>query len=48
MFYLCREALPRMKPGSTIINVASIQAYDPSANLLAYASTKGAIVSFTR
>src|SRR3954469_5308736 len=36
MFYLCREALPKMKPGSTIINVGSIQAYDPSANLLAY------------
>lgn len=48
MFYLCREALPRMHPGSTIINVTSIQAYHPSPQLLAYASTKGAIVTFTK
>ena len=48
MFWLCRAALPRMKPGSAIINTASIQAYDPSPNLLPYASTKGAIVNFTK
>ena len=39
---------PRMEPGSVIINTASIQSYDPSPNLLAYASTKGAIVNFTK
>lgn len=48
MFFLCQEALPRMKPGGAIINVASIQAYDPSPELLAYATTKGAIVTFTK
>jgi NAD(P)-dependent dehydrogenase (short-subunit alcohol dehydrogenase family) len=48
MFWLCRAALPRMEPGSVIINTASIQAYDPSPNLLAYAPTKGAIVNFTK
>ena len=48
MFWLCRAAVPRMPPGSVIINTASIQAYDPSANLLAYAATKGAIVNFTK
>jgi NAD(P)-dependent dehydrogenase (short-subunit alcohol dehydrogenase family) len=48
MFWLCRAALPRMKAGSAIINTASIQAYDPSPNLLAYASTKAAIVNFTK
>jgi NAD(P)-dependent dehydrogenase (short-subunit alcohol dehydrogenase family) len=48
MFWLCREALPQMEPGSSIINVASIQAYQPSPNLLAYASTKGAIVTFSK
>ena len=48
MFWLCRAALPRMAPGSAIINVASIQAYDPSPQLLAYAATKGAIVNFTK
>jgi NAD(P)-dependent dehydrogenase (short-subunit alcohol dehydrogenase family) len=48
MFWLCRAALPRMSPGSVIINTASIQAYDPSPHLLAYAPTKGAIVNFTK
>jgi NAD(P)-dependent dehydrogenase (short-subunit alcohol dehydrogenase family) len=48
MYYLCQAAAPLMKPGSSIINVASIQAYDPSPNLLAYAPTKAAIVSFTK
>ena len=48
MFWLCRAALPRMKPGSGIINVASIQAFDPSPNLLPYAATKAAIVNFTK
>jgi NAD(P)-dependent dehydrogenase (short-subunit alcohol dehydrogenase family) len=48
MFWLCRAALPRMKAGNTIVNVASIQSYDPSAHLLAYAPTKAAIVSFTK
>jgi NAD(P)-dependent dehydrogenase (short-subunit alcohol dehydrogenase family) len=48
MFWLCRAALPQMKAGSTIINTASIQSYDPSAHLLAYAPSKAAIVSFTK
>ena len=48
MFYLCKHALPLMKEGGAIINTASIQAYKPSSNLLAYASTKGAIVTFTK
>jgi len=48
MFWLCRAALPRMQPGSAIINTASIQAFDPSPNLLAYAPTKAAIVNFTK
>ena len=48
MFWLCRAALPRMKPGSAIINTASIQAFDPSPTLLAYAPTKAAIVNFTK
>lgn len=48
MFNLVRHALPHMKPGAVIINVASIQAYQPSAAILDYATTKGAIVTFTK
>lgn len=48
MFWLSREALPRMQPGGAIINTASIQAFDPSPNLLAYAPTKAAIANFTK
>jgi len=48
MFYLCKAALPKMAEGGSIINTASIQAYQPSSNLLHYATTKGAIVTFTK
>jgi NAD(P)-dependent dehydrogenase (short-subunit alcohol dehydrogenase family) len=48
MFRLCKALLPQMKQGGSIINTGSIQSFDPSANLIAYASTKAAIVSFTR
>jgi len=48
LFWLARAALPKMKSGSAIINTASIQAYDPSPNLLPYAATKSAIVSLTK
>ena len=48
MFHLCKAALPNMRPGSTIINTASIEAYEPKPILLAYATTKGAIVTFTK
>ena len=48
MFRLCKAILPRMQPGASIINTGSIQSFDPSPTLLPYASTKAAIVSFTR
>src|SRR4051812_16222140 len=47
MFYLCKAAESKMKPGSTVINTASVNAYKPSPQLLAYAATKGAIQNFT-
>ncbi|HLK63129.1 MAG TPA: SDR family oxidoreductase [Bryobacteraceae bacterium] len=48
MFYLAKAALPRMRKGGAIINTASVQAYQPKGQLLAYATTKGAIVTFTK
>jgi NAD(P)-dependent dehydrogenase (short-subunit alcohol dehydrogenase family) len=48
MFHLCQAAVPRMQPGSTIINTTSIQAAQPSPELLHYAATKGAISTFTK
>jgi NAD(P)-dependent dehydrogenase (short-subunit alcohol dehydrogenase family) len=48
MFWLCKKAVPHLKPGASIINTASIQASQPSPELLDYATTKAGIVNFTK
>lgn len=47
-FFLTQAALPKMGPGGSIINVCSIQSYDPTNQLAPYASTKSALVSLTK
>jgi NAD(P)-dependent dehydrogenase (short-subunit alcohol dehydrogenase family) len=48
MFHVVKAALPHLQEGARIINTASVTAYRGSPHLLDYASTKGAIVAFTR
>jgi NAD(P)-dependent dehydrogenase (short-subunit alcohol dehydrogenase family) len=48
MFWLCKAAVPHMRPGSCIITTSSIQAFQPSPELMDYASSKAAIVNFTK
>lgn len=48
MILITKAALPNMDKGSAIINTTSVTAYRGSPKLMDYASTKGAIVSFTR
>ncbi len=47
-FFVTRTALPHLKKGACIINTASVVAFRGSPELVDYAATKGAIVSFTR
>ncbi|HEY8400703.1 MAG TPA: SDR family oxidoreductase, partial [Cytophagaceae bacterium] len=47
-FYISQAAMKHLKAGDTIINTTSVTAYHGHKTMIDYASTKGAIVSFTR
>jgi NAD(P)-dependent dehydrogenase (short-subunit alcohol dehydrogenase family) len=47
-FHMTRACLQYMQQGASIINTTSITAYRGHKTLIDYASTKGAIVAFTR
>jgi NAD(P)-dependent dehydrogenase (short-subunit alcohol dehydrogenase family) len=47
MFILCRDAIPHMQPGASIINSSSVNSDNPSPNLAPYAMTKAGIANFT-
>jgi NAD(P)-dependent dehydrogenase (short-subunit alcohol dehydrogenase family) len=48
MHWIAQAATPHLKPGAAVITTASVQAYDPSAILLDYATTKAGIVAYTK
>lgn len=48
LHWIAQAAAPHLQPGAAIITTASVQAYDPSAILLDYATTKAGIVAYTK
>jgi glucose 1-dehydrogenase len=48
VFFFSKYGVPHMAPGSAFVNVSSVHAYATSPNVVAYASSKGAIEAFTR
>lgn len=48
LFWITQEAIPLLPAGASIVTTSSIQAYQPSPHLLDYASTKAAILNYSR
>jgi len=48
MHWIAQAAVPHLPAGASVITTASVQAYDPSEILLDYATTKAAIVAYTK
>ncbi|WP_072313669.1 SDR family oxidoreductase [Agrococcus sp. Marseille-P2731] len=48
LFWLSKDAVPHMPPGSSIIATSSIQAYQPSEHLVDYATTKAAMNTMSK
>jgi glucose 1-dehydrogenase len=48
VFYFSKYGAPHMPPGSSIVNISSVHAHQTTANVVPYASSKGAIEAFTR
>jgi NAD(P)-dependent dehydrogenase (short-subunit alcohol dehydrogenase family) len=48
MFWITKAAMQHLGPGAAIVNTASVEAYEPEANLLDYSQTKACIVAFTK
>ena len=48
VFLFCKHGVPHMPPGSAIVNISSVHAHETTRNVVPYASSKGALESFTR
>ncbi|WP_432502110.1 SDR family oxidoreductase [Kineococcus arenarius] len=48
LFWIVQEAVPHLPPGSTIVNTSSVQGYQPSPNLVDYATTKSGIIAMSK
>ena len=48
LYWIVQEAVPHLPPGSTIVNTSSVQGYQPSPNLVDYATTKSGIIAMSQ
>ncbi len=48
LHWFVQAAVPHLPAGAAVVTTASVQGYDPSDNLLDYATTKAAIVAYTK